>query len=151
MDGAGQDPLRLAGRCRVRCLQGIRKCRDQRHRRSPIPSGPEIGGGGLGCSNQPIDPREGVANSTCKGRKGPKARGDKDSRSPQIDRSPREARPELGGSGNQGPDLQLGGGKNQECHQPQVNPHLCGLLRQGGDYLGGNEGPFRCPEPFLPR
>ena len=67
---------------------------------------PEIGSDRSGCPDQPTNPEEGgVAHLATEGRKGLETQGDKDSRSPQIDRSPGRAHPEPGGSGNQGPDL----------------------------------------------
>ena len=77
------------------------------YRRSPHPSSSEIGGGGLECSDQPIDLGEGVVTDLAtKSGKEPEAQKDEDPRSTQVDRSLGGARPKLGRFGNQGTALQ---------------------------------------------
>ena len=70
-------------------MQSIRRRRHLGHRRRIVPSGPEIGSGGTGFSDQPTDPgKKRIAGPTLEDETGPQARAVKDSKSPQVDRTP---------------------------------------------------------------
>ena len=70
-------------------MQSFRRRCHPGHRRGIVPSGPQTRLDGTGLLNQPIDPGKGrIVGLTPEGGTGPEAQGVKDSRSPQVDRTP---------------------------------------------------------------
>ena len=70
-------------------MQSVRRRRHPGHRRCIVPSGPETGSGRTRFPDQLIDPgKGGIAGPTSEDGTGTQARAVKDSRSPQVDRTP---------------------------------------------------------------
>ena len=70
-------------------MQGVRRRRHPGHRRRIVPGGSETECGGTGFPDQSTNPGKGrIAGPTLEEGTGPQAQVVKDSRSPQVDRTP---------------------------------------------------------------